>query len=238
MLQTTKIEYVDGNVLLEGYCALDDSKPGKKPAVLIAPDYSGRNDFACQKAEQLAELGYVGFALDMYGNGKVGKTVEEKQALMRPLIEDRGMLRQRMLAAYETVKKLEIVNTARIGAMGFCFGGLCALDLARSGAELKGTVSFHGLLIPPQNVPAKKIHSKILVLHGYDDPLVPPTQINDFAAEMNAAHVDWQIHMYGHAVHGFTNPVAHDAKAGIVYNNLADKRSWISMREFFAEVFS
>ena len=238
MLQTSKIEYVDDGVLLEGYCAFDDSKSGKKPAVLIAPDYSGRNDFACQKAEQLAELGYVGFALDMYGNGKVGKTVEEKTALMKPFMEDRNMLRKRILAAYETVKKLDVVNTARIGAMGFCFGGLCALDLVRSGAELKGTISFHGLLTAPKNVTTHKILSKVLILHGYADPMVPPPMVDEFADEMNAAQVDWQIHMYGHAMHGFTNPTAHDNKSGIAYNNLADKRSWISMREFFAEVFS
>jgi dienelactone hydrolase len=225
MLQTTKIEYVDGNVLLEGYCAVDDSKPGsKKPAVLIAPDYSGRNDFACQKAEQLAELGYVGFALDMYGNGKVGKTVEEKQALM--------------LAAYETIKKLDIVNSARIGAMGFCFGGTCVLDLARAGAELRGVVSFHGGLSAPHNLPPKKIHTKVLVLHGHDDPFVPPSAVATFQNEMIEDHVDWQINIYSNTMHGFTNPTAHDTKAGIAYNGLSDKRSWISMRDFFAEVFS
>ncbi|MES2217534.1 MAG: dienelactone hydrolase family protein [Pseudomonadota bacterium] len=238
MLQTSKIEYVDGNVLLEGYCALDDGKPGKKPAVLIAHDWSGRNDFACQKAEQLAELGYVGFALDMFGNGKVVKTPEEKQAQIKPFMEDRALLRHRILAAYETVRKLDIVNTARIGAIGFCFGGLCALDLARSGAELRGVVSFHGLLNPAQNVPQKKIHAKVLVLHGHDDPMAPPAMLSAFENEMTANHVDWQVNIYGNTQHGFTNPTAHDSKSGIVYNSLADKRSWISMRDFFAEVFS
>jgi dienelactone hydrolase len=238
MLQTTKIEYVDGNVLLEGYCALDDSKPGKKPAVIVMHDWSGRNDFACQKAEQLAELGYVGFALDMYGMGRVGKTTEEKQALMKPLAADRALLRQRVLAAYEAVIKLDIVNTARIGAMGFCFGGLCALDLARSGAEVKGVVSLHGLLSAPQELPHKKIRSKVLVLHGHDDPMVPPEQVAAFEKEMTEAGVDWQVHVYGNTQHGFTNPVAHDPNMGLAYNNLADKRSWISTREFFAEIFA
>lgn len=238
MLQTSKIEYVDGNVLLEGYCALDDSKPGKKPAVLIAHDWSGRNDFFCQKAEQLAEWGYVGFALDMYGNGKTAKTTEEKQALHKPFMEDRNLVRTRVLAAFDVLQKMDIVNTARIGAMGYCFGGTCVLDLARTGAELKGAVSFHGGLAPPKGVPTQKIRAKILALHGYEDPMVPPEQLRAFEAEMNNGGVDWQVNVYGHAKHGFTNPTAHDDKMGIVYNSLADRRSWIAMREFFAEIFA
>jgi dienelactone hydrolase len=238
MLQTSKIEYVDGNVLLEGYCALDDSKPGKKPVVIIAPDWSGRNDFACQKAEQLAELGYVGFALDMYGNGKVAKNDDEKKILMTPLMQDRELLRKRVLAAYETVNRLEVVNVARIGAMGFCFGGLCVLDLARSGVEMRGVVSFHGNLKAPENIPDKKIRAKVLALHGYNDPMVTPEVVKEFEDEMIAAEVDWQLHVYGNATHGFTNPMAHNVKDGIIYNSLADKRSWASMRDFFAEVFA
>jgi dienelactone hydrolase len=238
MLQTSKIEYIDKDIVLEGYCALDDSKPGKKPAVLVAHDWSGRNDFACQKAEQLAEMGYVGFALDMYGSGKTGKTVEEKQALIKPLMEDRALLRRRILAAYETVHRMEAVNTARMAIMGYCFGGLCALDLARSGAEIRGAVSFHGLLSAPANLPNKKIRAKVLVLHGYDDPMAPPEQVSEFAKEMNAAEVDWQVHLYGNVLHGFTNPVAHDTKMGVMYNSLADKRSWVSTRDFFAEIFA
>lgn len=238
MLQTSKIEYSDGHIALEGYCALNADKPGKKPAVLVVHDWSGRNDFACQKAEQLAELGYVGFAVDMYGNGQVGHTIEEKQALMKPLAEDRALLRQRIVAAYEAVSQLAVVNTARMAVIGFCFGGLCALDLARSGAEIKGAISFHGLLMPPPNLPNKKMHAKVLALHGHDDPMVPPEQVADFQKEMTAAHVDWQVHVYGNVQHAFTNPMAHDPNMGTVYNGVADKRSWISMREFLAEIFA
>lgn len=237
MLQTTKIEYPCGNVVLEGYCALDTRKPGKKPAVLVAPDWSGRNDFARQKAEQLAELGYIGFAVDMYGRGKVATTVEEKMALIKPLMDDRELLRQRIGAAFETIKRLDAVNTARIGAIGFCFGGLCVLDLARSGAELKGVVSFHGLLSPP-SFPSKRIKAKVLVLHGHDDPMVPPEQVQAFQQEMTAAKVDWQTHIYGNTMHAFTNPVAHDPSFGTVYDGLADKRSWVSMKDFFSEIFA
>jgi dienelactone hydrolase len=238
MLQTSKIEYVDKNIALEGYCALDTSKPGKKPAVLVVHDWSGRNDFACQKAEQLAELGYVGFALDMYGNGQVGKTNEEKKALMMPLIENRALLRDRILAAYQALLSLDVVNTARVAVIGYCFGGLCALDLARSGAEIRGAVSFHGQLKAPQDLPNKKMKAKVLVLHGYDDPGVPPAAVTDFATEMTQAEVDWQVHLYGNTQHAFTNPTAHDAQLGLMYSATADKRSWISAREFLAEIFA
>lgn len=237
MLQTKKIEYRDGDVILEGYCAFDNRTSGKKPAVLVAHDWSGRNDFACQKAEKLAEMGYVGFALDMYGQGKTGKTTEEKMALMQPLISDRAALRKRILAAFETVDKLEFVNNAKIGAIGFCFGGLCALDLARSGAEVKGVVSFHGLLSAPENLPNKSIRAKILALHGHDDPMVQPDQVAAFQKEMTAASVDWQIHIYGNTKHAFTNPMANDQELGLIYNKLAEKRSWISMTNFFTEIF-
>jgi dienelactone hydrolase len=237
MLQTSKIEYVYDNVVLEGYCALDDSHKGSKPAVLVAPDWSGRNDFACQKAEQLAEMGYVGFALDMYGAGKSTNIDEEKQKLMKPLANDRALLRGRVLAAFHTVRSLEVVNGARIGIMGYCFGGMCALDLARSGAEIRGAVSFHGTLNAP-DLQTHPIHAKLLVLHGFEDPHAPPSQVSAFEKEMTDAGVDWQIHIYGHTQHAFTNPRAHDPKQGLVYNSLADRRSWISMRDFFLEVFS
>lgn len=238
MLQTSKIEYTDGNIVLEGYCALDANHRGKRPAVIIAPDWSGRNDFACQKAEQLAELGYVGFALDMYGQGKIAETKEEKSAMIKPLVQDRLLLRQRVLAAYEVVSKLDAVNTARIGAIGFCFGGMCALDLARSGVELRGVVSFHGLLDAPKDLPQKKIHAKVLALHGHDDPMAKPAQVTAFENEMTAAGVDWQVYIYGNAQHAFTNPKQHDVAAGLVYNSLADKRSWVAMKDFFVEIFS
>ena len=238
MLLTKKIEYYDKETLLEGYCAYHDDTSAKKPTILVIHDWSGRNDFACQKAEQLAELGYVGFALDLYGKGITGKTNDEKTALMKPFVNDRKMLRQRLLAAFETVTKLEYVNTAKVGAMGFCFGGLCALDLARSGVDVRGVVSFHGLLHSPENVSVvKPIRTKILVLHGYEDPMVPVSQVTAFENEMTNAHADWQVHVYGNTKHAFTNPQANDPNLGTVYNNVADKRSWVTMKSFFEEIF-
>lgn len=238
MLQTSKIEYVHGNQVLEGYCAVRDPHIGNKPAVIVAHDWSGRNEFACQKAEQLAELGYVGFALDMYGNGRLGHTKEEKSALMMPLKENRALLRQRILSAYETVKKLMFVDVHKIAVIGFCFGGLCALDLARGGADIRGVVSFHGLLDAPTDVENKKILAKVLALHGQLDPMVSSAAVAAFQHEMTAARVDWQMHIYGHTLHAFTNPQAHDTESGLVYNQLADKRAWVAAKNFLAEIFA
>lgn len=237
MIKTQKVEYNDGDLLLEGFYAYDDKITDKRPAVLVAPDWSGKNEFACKKAEKLAELGYTGFAIDMYGKGKTGKTKEEKVALMTPLMQDRNMLQKRILSAFDAVKKLDTVASSQIGAIGFCFGGLCVLDLARSGADVKGVVSFHGLLQAPENTVSKKIIAKILALHGFDDPMVTSDQVMAFGREMTHAKVDWQLDMYGNTMHAFTNPEANDPGFGTVYNKNADTRSWIAMREFFREIF-
>lgn len=235
MLKTQYIEYQDGDTLLEGYLAYNDSHTNKQPAILVAHDWSGKNDFACKKAEKLAELGYVGFALDMFGKGVTGNTKEEKSSLIKPFIQDRALLQKRILAAFNTVKKIEYVNPSLIGAIGFCFGGLCVLDLARSGAEIKAVVSFHGLLHAPENLAKHPILAKVLVLHGYDDPMVTSDQVIAFGDEMTHAKVDWQLHMYGNVMHAFTNPQANDPGFGTVYNKEADSRSWISMKDFFKE---
>lgn len=236
MLQIQKLEYYDQDTLLEGYCAYNENGPTKKPVVIIVHDWTGRNDFACQKAERLAELGYVGFALDMYGKGKIGETNEEKAALMKPLIEDRAKLQKRILAAYDTVMKLDYVNTAKIGAMGYCFGGLCVLDLARCNVDVRGVVSFHGNLSAPANSTPKPTHTKMLVLHGHDDPMVPPAQVTAFENEMTDVKADWQVHIYSNTKHAFTNPKANDPNFGTVYDKLSDKRSWIAMKNFFEEI--
>ncbi len=239
MLKTEKIIYHDGNVTLEGYCAYVENATKKKPVVLVSPDWTGRNAFACQKAEKLADLGYIGFALDMYGNAKLGNSREEKMALIEPFFQDRKKLLHRILAAFETAKKLPNADETRIGAIGFCFGGLCALDLARSGAPMKGVVSFHGLLNAPEGVnkPTSTIKAKILALHGYDDPMVPPDHVITFANEMTRAKANWEINLYGNTMHAFTNPEANDPNFGTVYDKQIDSRSWIAMKAFFKEIF-
>jgi dienelactone hydrolase len=235
---TKNIEYCDGDVVLEGYLAYDDKLSGKLPAVLVSHDWTGRNEFACKKAEKLAELGYVGFALDMYGKGVLGNSNDEKARLMQPFMENRNSLQKRLFAALDTVKKLEMVDATRIAAIGFCFGGLCVLDLARSGADVRGVVSFHGFLSTPANTQQAAIKAKILALHGHNDPMVPPDHVLAFEQEMTAAHADWQVHVYGNTVHAFTNPQANDPGFGTVYKELAAKRSWVAMQNFFAEVLA
>lgn len=222
---------------LHGFLAYDESHKTPRPAVIVAHDWTGRNDFACQKATLLAELGYVGFALDMYGDGRLGNTNEEKMALMNPLASDRKLLQQRVSAAFDAVAGLPEVDAGRIAIIGFCFGGLCALDLARSGADIKAAVSFHGLLGKPDFQQSASIKAKILVLHGYEDPMVQPEQVKAFCEEMTEANVDWQVHMYGHVQHAFTNPQAHDEQLGLIYNATAQMRSWLVMKAFFQEIF-
>ncbi len=229
------IEYRDGNTILEGYFS-PGSSDAKKPVVMVVHDWSGKNEFACRKADQLTELGYAGFAIDMYGKGITGNTKEEKSALIQPLLADRKLLQSRLLAALDTARKLPGVDSKKIAAIGFCFGGLCALDLARSGADVTGVVSFHGLFNAPQPPFKNKIIAKVLTLHGYDDPMVTHKDIIAFGDEMTAAKVDWQLHMYGNTMHAFTNPQANDPAFGTVYNKLADARSWQAMKDFFKEI--
>lgn len=236
-MDTSNYLYHHGEQELYGYLAYDDSHDKPRPAVLVIHDWTGRNDFACEKANLLAELGYVGFAVDMYGQGRLGSTIHEKMALMEPLVNDRLLLRGRIRAAFDELVGMAEVDYNRIAVIGFCFGGLCALDLARSGAEVKGVVSFHGLLDKPKDLPNQTITAKILALHGYDDPMVKPEQVNAFCQEMTESKVDWQLHMYGNTQHAFTNPQAHDPTLGTVYNPKAEERSLRAMKDFLEEIF-
>jgi len=236
-IQTRSIEYKDGDVLLEGYLAWDDTIGDQRPGVLIAHAWAGRSEFEEGKAERLAELGYAGFAIDLYGKGVRGSNAEENGALMQPLLDDRATLQRRMKLALEQVRKQEVVDPSRVAAMGFCFGGLSVLDLARTGADLAGVASFHGLFNAPGNTGGNKISAKVLVMHGWDDPMATPDQVLSLANELNEMGADWQIHGYGNTMHAFTNPAANDPGFGTVYNALADHRSWQSLQLFLAEIF-
>ncbi|MFA6162509.1 MAG: dienelactone hydrolase family protein [Methylobacter sp.] len=231
------VGYADGDVLLEAFFAFDDSISDRRPAVLINHAWGGRDDFVAEKAKKLAALGYFGFAVDMYGKGVLGSSPEENAKLMRPLMADRAMLQQRMKAALYAVRLLPWVDDSKIAAIGFCFGGLCALDLARTGADLKGVVSFHGLLDAPDNTQGNAVKAKVLALHGHDDPMVSAEQVFAFEQEMTKAGADWQLHTYGNTMHAFTNPVANDPAFGTVYQSDADRRSWIAMENFLTEIF-
>ena len=232
------VGYQDGDVLLEAFFAYDDSFSGRRPAVLINHTWVGRDDFVAEKAKKIATLGYVGFAADMYGKGVLGSSAEENAKLMKPFMDDRLMLQKRMQAAFYAVKLMPWVDDSKVAAIGFCFGGLCSLDLARTGVDLKGVVSFHGLLGAPVNTQGNAVKAKILALHGHDDPLVPVEQVLAFEQEMTKAGADWQLHAFGNTMHAFTNPAANNPDFGTVYQPDADKRSWLAMENFLTEVFA
>jgi len=228
------IEYRDGETLLEGFLCYDESQPGPRPTVLISHAWAGLNEFVERKARRLAWQGYACFALDNYGKGKRGTTPEECGALMTPFMNDRKLLLKRLQAGLATATSMPIVDSRRIAIMGFCFGGLCALDLARSDADIRAAVSFHGLL-KPSGLTEPKVRAKVLMLHGYDDPLAPPADVLAVAKEFTDAGADWQLHAYGHTVHAFTNPQAQDRNGGMQYDEAADRRSWHALEEFLAE---
>jgi dienelactone hydrolase len=216
--------------------AYDESWTSKRPCVLVSHQWSGQSDVERKKAEELARLGYVGFAIDVYGKGVRGGLLEDNSKLMHPFIEDRAMLRRRILAALAAAQKHPMAAPDRIGAIGYCFGGLCALDLARSAAPgVKGVVSFHGVLHPPNIGQQAPITAKILILHGYDDPLAPPEHVLAIARELTEADADWQLHAYGHTMHAFTAQGVNLPERGLKYNAAADQRSWTAMKNFFDE---
>jgi len=174
----------------------------------------------------------------MYGDARLGKDKDENAQLMTPFLTDRMMLKSRIQAAVDAIKKHPTVNADKIAAIGFCFGGLCVLDLARSGSAVKGVVSFHGLLGAPENLPNADITARVLALHGYDDPMAPPEQLVAFAKEMTESKADWEVLAYGNTMHAFTNPEANDPGFGTVYREAADKRSWKAMKTFLGEVLA
>ena len=208
---------------------------GPHPAVMICHAWGGRDAFAEAEARKLAELGYVGAAIDLYGIGKRGTDKESSQALMMPLVSNPAELRTRLKAAFETVQRIDGVDPTRVGAIGFCFGGLCAILGARMGLPLRGVVSFHGLLKVGEPLETKP-RARILVLHGQDDPMAPPEDVGTFAAEMKRIDADWELHAYPGVLHAFTNPQANDRDFGTVYDADADARSRLAMKRFFADV--
>jgi dienelactone hydrolase len=233
------IEYKQGDIECEGFIAYEDALAGPRPGVLVVHDWMGNGEFSKKKAEQLAQLGYIAFAADIYGKGVRPKNVQEAAQQAGHYKNDRALLRARVNAAMKTFKGMSKVDPSRIAAIGFCFGGTTALELARSGADIVGVVSFHGGLSTPTPEDAKNIKGKILALHGADDPFVKDDEVAAFQKEMRDAKVDWQFVSYGNAVHGFTNPAAGtDNSKGAAYNEKADRRSWVAMKDFFAEVFA
>jgi len=231
-MQIQYIPYEHNGTALEGFLVSHSGQ--KRPGVILCHAWRGRDDFVCEKAQEIASWGYTTFALDLYGKGVLGKSKQENEKLMTPFIKDRTFLKSRLLKALEIFKNQTGVDAEKIAAMGFCFGGLCALDYARSGANLTGVISVHGLLKGSNNHP-EKIKAKILALHGHDDPLVPPQDVQTFEKEMTDAKADWQVHIYGKTMHAFTNPQANDPAFGTVYNPVSARRAWQSIRNFLSE---
>jgi dienelactone hydrolase len=229
------VDYTEQGTALQGRVYFDDSLTGLRPVVLVAHQWGGRDAFVDGHAEKLAELGYIGFAIDIYGTGVRGSTVDECVALLTPFMQDRALLARRVNAGLATARTLKGADTSRIAAIGFCFGGITVLDLARSGADIRGVVSFHGLL-KPNGLAPQPIKAKVLVLHGDKDPMAP---IEDYLAlreELTAAGVDWQAHVYGNTLHAFSDPGANLPDMGILYSPSAERRSNEAMRNFLAEV--
>jgi len=239
MLKTAYIEYQDGEAVLEGYLAYDEDATEQRPAVLIAHDWTGRRDFACAGAERIAELGYIGFAVDIYGKGVFGKEgdTEGNSALMMPFVNDREKLRRRMLAGLAALRSQPAVDPDNVAVMGYCFGGMAALELARAGADIEGAISVHGLL-GQGDTGNKKIHASVLCLHGHDDPMVSPEQLLAFETEMSNAKVDWQVHVYGGTKHAFTNPAANNPDFGTVFSEKANRRAEHAIASYLNEIFS
>ena len=238
-MHTKDITYSDGSASLLGFLACDEKAEGKRPGILVVHEGLGLEHHAMTRARMLAELGYVGFAADMFGDRRQAQTVDESRGLIGPLRGDRQLLLRRARAALQVLAELPQVDDRRLGAIGFCFGGLVVLELARDGADLRAVVSFHGILNTTMPARAGKIGASILVCTGADDPLVPPQQVRAFEEEMRAANVsDWQVLTLGNTRHGFTNPAADGSIfASALYDEASDRRSWMAMRAVFNEAF-
>jgi dienelactone hydrolase len=232
--QTKGIQYRDGDTELAGILVWDESRTGRRPGILVVHGGAGLDEHAKGRARRLAELGFVVFACDMYGEGVAGN----RERIMARLMEfrtDRAKLCARARVGLEVLASQQLVDR-RMAAVGYCFGGMTVLELARSGAQLAGAVSVHGTLDTPRPASAGSVKAKILVCHGAIDPHVPMVQVNAFVEEMNGAGADWQLVIYGGAMHGFTHETG-PYLPGVAYNPAADARSAAAMREFLGEIF-
>ncbi|MBI3549187.1 MAG: dienelactone hydrolase family protein [Elusimicrobia bacterium] len=236
-VKTESIDYKDGDVVLEGYAAWDDAAPGKRPGVLIIHDWLGPGEHTRKTAEDLAALGYAAFALDIYGKDVHPKNHEEARKLSGLYGGDRGLLRRRASVGLAELKKLPVADPSRLAAIGYCFGGGAALELARMGADLRGVATFHGTLKTSMPATSKPL-AKILVMHGADDKFVN-AQVADFQEEMKKVGADWEFDTYSGTVHGFSiERSGSDASTNIAYNAQSAQRSWKRFQEFMKEIFA
>ena len=237
-VKTRAIEYRQDGTVLQGFIAWDDAQRGKRPGVLVVHEWWGHNEHARNQARRLAEAGYVGFALDMFGKGKVTTHPQDAQAFVSEVTKDPGVVAARFNAALEQLKRDPHVDPQRIAAIGYCFGGAVVLDMARAGADLTAVVTFHGALATKTPAQPGKVKARVLVLAGGADPFVPPEQVEAFKQEMQAAGARFEVVTFPGAKHGFTNPDA--GKFGmdaLAYDAAADRESWAAMLKLFKEVW-
>lgn len=233
-IQTREVEYRQGETVLQGYLAWDDAAKGPRPGVIVVHEWWGHNAHARRAAERLAQAGYVAFALDMYGKGKLAEHPEQAQAFVAEAMKDEAEIPSRFNKALEVLKADEHVDGSRIGAIGYCFGGAVALGMARSGANLKAVGTFHGALATQHPAEPGKVKAKLLVQTGDADPFIPADAVAAFEKEMKDAGASCRVVHYPGVKHGFTNPDA--GKAGmpqLEYNAAADKKSWAELLRFF-----
>ena len=236
---THQVAYTHGDVQLQGFLAYDDAGAGKRPGVLVVHEWWGLNDYARGRAEALAKMGYVAFALDMYGEGKSTEHPEEAAAWMKTVNSNMEQWRKRAMAGLEVLKKQPQVDTDRMAAIGYCFGGATVQVLAYGGADLDGVVSFHGSLIPPTAEQAARTTAKVLIGHGAQDPMNDTASLAAYVEAMNQTSIDWQLIVYGNARHSFTNPDADQrGMAALAYSPAADRRSWQHISLFIDELFA
>jgi dienelactone hydrolase len=233
---TKEVTYIHDTVRFKGFLAYDNAVKGKRPGVLVAHEWWGLNDFAKTQAKNLARMGYAAFAVDLYGNGRSTDDIKIAGQLAGEL---RGTprLRERMKAGFAAMNSLDLVDSKRVGAIGFCFGGTAVLELAYSGADCKGIVTFHGGLISPKEDDLKNIKAKLLVLHGAEDHTMTPEMISQFQESMRKSGADWQMMYFSNTVHSFTNPASgNDPSKGVAYNPLSAGRAFSYMKMFLEEV--
>ncbi len=237
-LVTKSITYEQAGRQLKGFLAYDDALKGKRPGVLVFHEWWGLNSYARHRAEQLAHLGYIAFAADMYGDDRVTRDAKQAEAWDAEVSKVPGLLAARSKAALAVLRKQPQLDQKNVAAIGYCFGGTTVLALAYSGEPLQGVVTFHGGLFPPKPEQAKAIRTPILIAQGADDPFVKPETIDAVKKALDAGGVDWYMVSYAHAVHSFSNPEANGYHIdGAAYNEKADKRSWDEMQRFFKAEF-
>jgi dienelactone hydrolase len=237
-IHTEAVQYKHGDVVLEGFLAYEKGTTAKRPGVVIVHEWRGHGDYVRRRAEEVAKLGYVAFAIDMYGKGVFAKDHTEAGKLAGVFQKDRKLMRERAAAGLERLKQVDLVDPKKIAVMGYCFGGTTALELARGGYDVVAAASFHGNLSRPEGAEVKPIRAKIAVFHGAADKFAGPEQLPAFADEMTKAGADWYLVSFGGAVHSFTvKEAGDDTSTGMAYNEAADRRSWEMLKNFLTEAF-